>query len=184
MWNYHSAVRVTTSSSKQPVDWPTVKRQHYLSKGNVTFASGARLWLQNRHTYKLVLLFSNHLCVLWKTSSSRKNNKLPHIVMISVHRRCTCKLGWQQVALCLCCHQRLCYQKQLCVIFTFWVPMFLHAKAVLRACPSVVWLMPAEIQDPCTERRAAACIIFIIRIDWHCLNWFQSIKLTFNWHQS
>lgn len=41
----------------------------------------------------------------------------------------------------------LCYQKQLCVTFTFQAPVFPHVKTALWACPSAVLVMPVEIQD-------------------------------------
>lgn len=80
--------------------------------------------------------FFQSFASVMKNTSSRKNNKLPHTVITSVHRRCTCKLGLQQVAFCLCCHKHLYAIRNSCVLFSLSRhPCFLMPKLPFGPAP-------------------------------------------------
>lgn len=61
-------------------------------------------WLKDRHAYQKILVFP---IIFMKSTSSRKNNKLPRILTVPACRRSRCKLGLWQEAFCLCCHKGL-----------------------------------------------------------------------------
>lgn len=69
-----------------------------------------------------------------QSSSNKKDNKMPHTVMMSARRRSTYKLVLQQLDFCLGYQKHICAIRNSCVLFfTFLAPVFPSARAALWA---------------------------------------------------